>query len=94
MCHFNSNFFRISSYVIGFVAVAKAATKIYIASELVQNGLFLLFSMLMLRQYGDIKAVMIAYAISYVVYFLVSVVFFGVYLKATPLDRRINTSAG
>lgn len=88
------DFFRISSYVIGFVAVAKAATKIYIASELVQNGLFLLFSMLMLRQYGDIKAVMIAYAISYVVYFLVSVVFFGVYLKATPLDRRINTSAG
>ena len=84
------DFFRVSSYVIGFVAVAKAATKLYIVAELLQNGLFLLSAMLMLHLYGDIGAVMVAYAISYVVYFFISVVVFGCYLKAAPLYRKAN----
>lgn len=85
--------FRVSSYVIGFVAVAKAATKIYIAAELVQNGLFLLLSMLMLHLYGDIRAVMIAYAVSYIIYFALSTVCFGIYLKGSPLPRKVNASS-
>ena len=82
--------FRVSSYVVGFVAVAKAATKVYIAAELLQNILFLLLSLLMLHLLGDMKAVMIAYAISYFVYFCIVVVFFGVYLKGAPLYRKRN----
>ena len=80
--------FRVSSYVVGFVAVAKAATKVYIAAELLQNVLFLLLSLLMLHLYGDMKAVVIAYAISYFVYFCVVVVFFGVYLKGASSYRK------
>ena len=85
--------FRVSSYVIGFIAVAKAATKIYIAAELLQNGLFLLFAMLMLHLYGDIRAVMISYAVTYIIYFIVSAIFFGFYLKAAPLHRKENASS-
>lgn len=85
--------FRVSSYVIGFVAVAKAATKIYIAAELLQNGLFLLSAMLMLHLYGDIRAVMISYAVTYIIYFIVSAIFFGFYLKAAPLHRKENASS-
>ena len=85
--------FRVSSYVIGFIAVAKAATKIYIAAELLQNGLFLLFAMLMLHLYGDIRAVMISYAATYIIYFIVSAIFFGFYLKAAPLHRKENASS-
>lgn len=80
--------FRVSSYVVGFVAVAKAATKVYVAAELLQNVLFLLLSLLMLHLYGDMKAVVIAYAISYFVYFCVVVVFFGVYLKGASSYRK------
>jgi PST family polysaccharide transporter/antigen flippase len=83
----------VSSYVIGFIAVAKAATKIYIAAELLQNGLFLLFAMLMLHLYGDIRAVMISYAVTYIIYFIVSAIFFGFYLKAAPLHRKENASS-
>ncbi|KMM81062.1 O-antigen translocase [Pseudomonas deceptionensis] len=85
--------FRVSSYVIGFVAVAKAATKIYIAAELLQNGLFLLSAMLMLHLYGDIRAVMVSYAVTYIIYFIVSAIFFGFYLKAAPLHRKENASS-
>lgn len=80
--------FKILSYVIGFVAVAKAATKIYITAELVQNALFLLFSVLMLKIYPDTKGVMIGYAISYVVYFFVVIVAFAIYLKSISLGGR------
>lgn len=86
------DFFRILSYVIGFVVVAKAATKIYIASELLQNSLFLLFSVLMLRKYGDIEAVMIAYAVAYIVYFFMSIGFFGLYLNKKPLGKMSRAS--
>ena len=85
--------FRVSSYVIGFIAVAKAATKIYIAAELLQNGLFLLSAMLMLHLYGDIRAVMVSYAVTYIIYFIVSAIFFGFYLKAAPLHRKENASS-
>ncbi|WP_338525662.1 O-antigen translocase [Pseudomonas batumici] len=84
------DFFKVLSYVIGFVAVAKAATKIYIASELVQNALFLLLSLMMLKVYPDTKGVMVGYAISYVIYFVVVVVVFAIYLKSTSIGRKAD----
>ncbi|WP_123426961.1 O-antigen translocase [Pseudomonas brassicacearum] len=80
--------FKVLSYVIGFVAVAKAATKVYIAAELIQNALFLLLSVLMLKIYPDTKGVMIGYAISYVAYFFVVIVVFAIYLRFTSLGGR------
>jgi len=35
-----ADFFRVSTYVIGFVVIAKAALKIYIISELAQGIIF------------------------------------------------------
>jgi len=84
------DFFKVLSYVIGFVAVAKAATKLYIVSELVQNALFLLLSLLMLKVYPDTKGVMIGYAISYVIYFIVVVVAFGIYLKSISIGGKTD----
>ena len=86
------DFFRILSYVVGFVAVAKAATRLYILAEFVQNGLFLISSILILKMFGDIEAVMIAYMASYIIYFCISIVFFSLYLKATPSCRRGHAS--
>lgn len=76
------DFFRISSYVIGFVAVAKAATKIYICAEVFQN-LLLLASIWFLSSYiPGVKGVMIASAAAYAIYFAVSIFAFLFYLRS------------
>ncbi|MDR7281950.1 PST family polysaccharide transporter/antigen flippase [Pseudomonas corrugata] len=82
------DFFKVLSYVIGFVAVAKAATKIYIAAEVLQNILFLLFSLSMLSVFPGAKGVMIGYAVSYIIYFLISAMVFVLYLKTNSLGGR------
>ncbi|MND52733.1 Lipid III flippase [compost metagenome] len=67
------DFFKASNYVIGFVAVARAATRIYIISELFQAGLFVSLSLLIGRFIVGAEGVTVAYMMSYVMCFLVSV---------------------
>ncbi|MBV6750860.1 O-antigen translocase [Pseudomonas chlororaphis] len=66
------DFFKISSYVFGFVAVAKAATKLYIASEIIQGGVFLGLASLMSFTAHGVESVMQAYMLTYMLYFFVS----------------------
>ncbi|MEF9674376.1 hypothetical protein QNM99_29110 [Pseudomonas sp. PCH446] len=66
------DFFKASNYVIGFVAVARAATRIYIVSEIFQAGLFVLLTLLMGRFIVGAEGVTIAYMISYIICFFVS----------------------
>ncbi|WP_324730745.1 O-antigen translocase [Pseudomonas paeninsulae] len=75
------DFFKISAYVVGFVGVAKAATKLYVAAEIVQSVLFILFGIFFYQYYSDVKGVMIGYAFSCFSYFLICVVGFFVYLR-------------
>lgn len=76
------DFFKISSYVIGFVGVAKAATKLYIGAEIFQNLLLLGFIGFFSPYFLGVKGVMIACAGAYAVYFTVSLLAFLFYLRS------------
>jgi len=84
------DFFKMSSYVMGFVAVAKAATKVYIAAELIQNVLFLSCAVVMLKIYPGEKGVIIGYMISYIMYFIFAVVAFCTYLKMISAREKTH----
>ncbi|MBC3247346.1 O-antigen translocase [Pseudomonas lurida] len=75
------DFFKISSYVFGFIAVAKAATKLYIAAEIIQGGLFFGIATLLSSKVQGAESVMQAYMLTYILYFVVSAVSATVYLR-------------
>ena len=71
--------FRICSYVIGFLAVAKAATSIYILAEFIQTGLYLACSLTAIICGGSLVEVAQAYALTYFVYFVIAGFVFYIY---------------
>ncbi|MNP43787.1 Lipid III flippase [compost metagenome] len=75
------DFFKIGAYVIGFVAIAKAATKIYIAAEIFQGAVFLLGAWALTRQNVGVESVMQAYVMTYVFYFLVCLIGLKIYAR-------------
>lgn len=77
------DFFKISANVIGFVAVAKAASRIYISAELFQCTLILLVLYVMFYFSGSVDAenVMYSYAVSYFIYFIFSLFVFFIICK-------------
>lgn len=76
-----SDFFRVSSYVVGFVVIAKSSLKIYLCSEIAQGLLFMGLSCLFLSQGMSLKGVLFANIIMNVVYFVASMIGFCVYLR-------------
>lgn len=72
------DFFRILSYVMGFVAVAKAATKLYILSEVLQSIGFLSLSIFFSQYTSPLQGVFFGYLTTYVIYFILS---FFVFLR-------------
>nr|WKF58540.1 Lipid III flippase [Paraburkholderia busanensis] len=75
------DFFRIGAYVVGFLAVAKAATKIYVACEIVQSVLYAGLFIAVSRVQGG-NGVFFAYAISNFAYFLICFAGLLIYAKA------------
>jgi O-antigen/teichoic acid export membrane protein len=71
--------FRVSSYVIGFLGVAKAAVRIYIASEFIQSSLYSILSTIVLLNGGGLREVVQVYALTYFIYFSVTVIFLYIY---------------
>lgn len=78
---FIGDFFKIGAYVIGFVGVAKAATRLYISGELIQSILFIAFSFLFVSYYPNAKGVMMGYALTYFIYFIISISFFLLFYR-------------
>jgi O-antigen/teichoic acid export membrane protein len=76
--------FRLMSYVIGFLGVAKAALKLYIAAEVLQTGLFTVFSWVALRQGSGIEGVVYGYVWTYMLYFCAASICLFLYAR----DRR------
>lgn len=72
---------RVTGWVIGFVVVAKAAAKLYIASELFQGLGFALLSYLLLGNGGNEMDVVIAYCITNLLYFFIAVAGFAYYVR-------------
>lgn len=73
--------FRLMSYVIGFLGVAKAALGLYVAAELLQTGLYTFFSWLALQGGGDLNKVVEAYVWTYTLYFAVTLVSLRIYSR-------------
>ncbi|WP_256680227.1 O-antigen translocase [Pseudomonas sp. Marseille-P9899] len=82
--------FRVAAYVIGFVAVAKASVKLYVGAEVLQNGLFVLFVYGFGAQSSAVLTVVQAYALTYVIYFLVAVACFVLYVSRKCSGRGTN----
>lgn len=77
------DFFKICAYVIGFVAVAKAATLVYIFAEVIQASLYLTLSYQFAQAYTGVEGVFLGYVVTYIVYFSLSLIGFFYYLKRT-----------
>lgn len=76
------DFFRISAYVIGFLGVAKAATKIYISSELIQTITYSGLSFITICVYkGNLSKISQAYAATYFIYFIMATIAFTIYSR-------------
>lgn len=84
------DFFRVSSYVVGFVVIAKSSLKIYLFSEVVQGLLFMTLCSLFLSQGMALKGVFIAHIIMNMVYFAVSMLGFFVYLNCYVGGKKCN----
>lgn len=61
------DFFKVIAYVAGYLAVAKAATALYIGAEILQAGLLVSLCLLLVDPLG-LKGIVIAYFLTYVVY--------------------------
>ena len=59
---------RISSFVVGFLLVSKAATKLYIGAEFIQFAIYLALTSTIIRFGGSLDAIAQGYAISYGAY--------------------------
>ncbi|NMY38594.1 MULTISPECIES: O-antigen translocase [unclassified Pseudomonas] len=82
------DFFKICSYVIGFVGVAKATTKLYIAAEFIQAILFICFVYFSDSSTSALGAVMQGYAIAYAIYFVICCVSLYVYVSSNECLRK------
>ena len=67
------DFFKVAAYVIGFVVVAKAATKLYIFSEVLQALLFVGLTFTVGREVGGVYGVMYSYMLAYIIFFVISI---------------------
>lgn len=76
-----ADFFRVITYVISFVVVARAALKIYLLSELTQGLVFCSLSLFFLNSGLGVEGAFIANLIMNVIYFAVSVFGFVIYRR-------------
>lgn len=75
------DFFRVSSYVVGFIVIAKSSLKLYLFGEVAQGLLFMSVSSLLLTQGLALKGVLMAHVIMNMIYFVVSMIGFFTYLN-------------
>ncbi|WP_341201689.1 O-antigen translocase [Planomicrobium okeanokoites] len=72
---FIGNFFKMISWSISFLMLAKAMTKTFIFTEIIFSISFYVFVILFTRVYG-LEGTTIAYAVNYFLYFLVMIFLF------------------
>lgn len=76
-----ADFFRITTYVISFIVVAKAALKIYLFSEITQGLVFCILSLCFLNSGLGVEGVFIANLMMNIVYFVASIIGFMIYKR-------------
>ena len=68
------DFFRVCSYVVGFLVVARAALKIHVMAELTQCVLYFTFTVIALNMNHGLQGVAQAYAATYAIYFVLTLI--------------------
>ena len=74
------DFLKVMAYISGYVAVAKAASKIYITAEIFQACTLVLLSLFLIDLYG-LQGAVYAYVITYFIYSILSIYCLRVYAK-------------
>lgn len=72
---FLGDIFKIASWLLGYIAIAKAMFKTFIVLEIFGGSLFYLLAILFVSQIG-VKGATIAYCITYVIYFITLLIVF------------------
>lgn len=72
---FIGDVFKAASVILGYEFFAKKMTKAYLTTESMSFGLLLLSSFILIPQFG-IEGIVMAHAITYLIYFLILVVYF------------------
>ena len=70
------DFFRVLGWVIGFVVISRAATKLYLLGEFFQGAVFVIMSYFVLMSHHDLQGVIVAYVITCFLYCMLSVIIF------------------
>jgi O-antigen/teichoic acid export membrane protein len=77
------DFFKIASIILGYEFFAKKMTVAFIVTEVFSFFVLYLLSYILINRYGTTGAVM-AYAYTYIIYFITLVIYFRKKLFATP----------
>ncbi len=78
---------KIASWLLSFLMVAKAMTKLYVITELCFISSFVIFSILFLNRFG-LVGVTYAYALNYLLYLITMIYFFRDYIFT--MDRKFG----
>lgn len=83
--------FRVLGWIIGFITVAKALSRLYILSEIIQASLFISLSYIQLMYTPELKGVVFAYVTTCIVYCMLSFgVFYYIFCSKKENWVRIN----
>jgi polysaccharide transporter, PST family len=78
---------KIGAWLLGYIMIAKAMTKTYITTEVIFSISYIVFSIIGLRFFG-LQGVTMAFALNYLIYWLIMTKIFRTYLKA--LRQRVR----
>ncbi len=70
--------FRVLGWIVGFIIVAKACTKLYVVGEICQGGIFIVLSIIQLNKDKGVEGVVFASMITGILYCIIS--FLGLFL--------------
>ncbi len=75
------DFFKVAAWILAYLMLAKAMTKVYIITEIIFSIIYVLLSVFLSAFFG-LKGLTMAFALNYFVYFLMMMVFFrGIWKK-------------
>ena len=77
--------FKLLSFSVSFIMIAKKLTTVFVISELISGLLFLGLSMFFIDKYGVVGA-SISFAVTYFIYLLWSIIYFGSRFKFFEKD--------
>lgn len=72
--------FKVASWILAFIMLAKAMTKLFIIIEIISSIMWIALSFICINYFGD-TGVVIGYMINYIVYFFIIFLIFYSYLK-------------